>query len=134
MTQSGVALMDHDRGKAATDWRTSTTYFMHTRVRGREGLRKGKGGDRGVAPHLLSPPPPSPPPPPPSWVFMVVIIKHGRTCVCCVRYGPPTTQGHHVLQGIDQRVADLTRQPIEHQEHVQVLRYEETQRWVGRLA
>ena len=32
MAQSGVALMDQDRGKAATDWRTSSTYFMSARV------------------------------------------------------------------------------------------------------
>ena len=33
MEQSGVALMDHDKGKEATDWRTSTTYFMSTMVK-----------------------------------------------------------------------------------------------------
>lgn len=68
MRQSGVALMDHDKGKEATDWRTSATYFM------------------------------------PSF-------------------------GDAVLQSVDRRVADLTRQPEESQEDVQVLRYDHTQRW-----
>lgn len=31
MRQSGVALMDHDKGKPATDWRTSSTHFMASR-------------------------------------------------------------------------------------------------------
>jgi hypothetical protein len=35
MAQSGVALMDHDKGKAATDWRTSATHFLRSRVRRR---------------------------------------------------------------------------------------------------
>jgi hypothetical protein len=34
-----------------------------------------------------------------------------------------------VLQQIDRRVRDLTRQPISHQEDVQVLRYSTTQRY-----
>lgn len=71
MRQSGVALMDHDKGKAATDWRTSATYFMRS-------------------------------------------------------------FGDAVLQGVDRRVADLTRQPEESQEDVQVLRYDHTQRCVRR--
>ncbi len=69
MRQSGVALMDKDRGKEATDWRTSSTYFM------------------------------------------------------------PSYQDA-VLQSIDRRVADLTRQPGDHQEDVQVLKYDHTQRYV----
>lgn len=68
LAQSGVALMDKDKGKAATDWRTSSTYFMATR-----------------------------------------------------RYPE--------LKPIDRRVSGLTRLPIDHQEDVQVLRYEETQRY-----
>lgn len=67
MAQSGVSLMDKDRGKAATEWRTSATHFM-----------------------------PSP--------------------------------KHPVLQAIDRRVASLTRTPLSHQEYVQVLRYQETQK------
>ena len=31
VAQSGVSLMDKDRGKAATEWRTSSTYFMASR-------------------------------------------------------------------------------------------------------
>jgi len=31
MKQSGVALMDHDKGKAATEWRTSSTHFLPSR-------------------------------------------------------------------------------------------------------
>jgi len=31
MKQSGVALMDHDKGKAATEWRTSSTFFLPSR-------------------------------------------------------------------------------------------------------
>ncbi|GMH62768.1 hypothetical protein TrST_g12868 [Triparma strigata] len=30
MKQSGVSLMDKDKGKAATEWRTSSTYFLRT--------------------------------------------------------------------------------------------------------
>jgi prolyl 4-hydroxylase len=67
MAQSGVSLMDKDKGKAATEWRTSSTYFLPS-------------------------------------------------------YGDKT------LQSIDRRVADLTRQPVTHQEDVQVLRYDNTQR------
>ncbi|GMF27092.1 unnamed protein product [Phytophthora lilii] len=36
---------------------------------------------------------------------------------------------HPKIQEIDQRVADLTKVPVEHQEDVQVLRYEETQKY-----
>lgn len=68
VAQSGVSLMDKDRGKAATEWRTSATYFM-----------------------------PSKP--------------------------------HAPLQQIDQRVASLTRVPKHHQELVQVLRYEDGQKY-----
>lgn len=68
MRQSGVKLMDHDKGKAATDWRTSSTYFLAS--------------------------------------------KH-----------------HARIQSVDRRVAGLTRQPVSHQEDVQVLRYESTQRY-----
>lgn len=32
LAQSGVALMDQDKGKAATDWRTSSTYFFKAQV------------------------------------------------------------------------------------------------------
>lgn len=63
-----VSLMDHDAGKANTNWRTSTNYFLRT------------GDDE-------------------------------------------------LLMNIDQRVSDLTRQPISHQEEAQVLRYEESQRY-----
>jgi len=31
VAQSGVSLMDKDKGKAATEWRTSSTYFMPSR-------------------------------------------------------------------------------------------------------
>ena len=60
--------MDKDKGKAATDWRTSSTYFM-----------------------------PSKP--------------------------------HKPLQRIDARVAELSLVPKTHQEYVQVLKYEETQKY-----
>ncbi|CEG45839.1 proly 4-hydroxylase [Plasmopara halstedii] len=65
---STVALLDGHENRAATDWRTSTTYFLSSN-------------------------------------------KHPR------------------LGEIDQRVADLTKVPIEHQEDVQVLRYEKTQKY-----
>lgn len=68
MSHSGVVLMDHDRGKKATDWRTSSTHFL-------------------------------------------------------------SSYGDVVLQSVDQRVADLTRQPVTHQEDVQVLRYDSAQRY-----
>ncbi|GAB5033371.1 urease accessory protein [Nannochloropsis oceanica] len=38
MRQSGVKLMDHDKGKAATEWRTSSTHFLPTRRH--EGLQR----------------------------------------------------------------------------------------------
>ena len=31
MKSSGVSLMDKDKGKKATDWRTSSTYFLPSR-------------------------------------------------------------------------------------------------------
>src|SRR5689334_12059631 len=37
------------------------------------------------------------------------------------------SQGDAMLRAIDQRVADLTRQPKQHQEDAQVLRYDEGQ-------
>ncbi|KAG1705572.1 hypothetical protein DVH05_003259 [Phytophthora capsici] len=40
-----------------------------------------------------------------------------------------SSKKHPKLNEIDQRVADLTKTPIEHQEDVQVLRYEETQKY-----
>lgn len=140
MTASGVALMDHDRGKEATNWRTSTTYFMPTRVRER-GSQSPKAAY--LTPFL-----------PLSYVgpaqleseypyhhyphhcrLRLLLLLHGSqivgmmTCLC--GGGGWGLQGHKYLEGIDQRVADLTRQPISHQEHVQVLRYEQTQRWVS---
>ena len=30
MAKSGVSLMDADKGKEATEWRTSSTYFLET--------------------------------------------------------------------------------------------------------
>ncbi|KAI9994658.1 hypothetical protein PInf_011484 [Phytophthora infestans] len=65
---STVTLMDGHEDRAATDWRTSTTYFLSS-------------------------------------------SKHSK------------------LDEIDQRVADLTKVPVDHQEDVQVLRYEETQKY-----
>ncbi|KAF1790269.1 Prolyl 4-hydroxylase, alpha subunit [Phytophthora cactorum] len=65
---STVTLMDGHENRAATDWRTSTTYFL-------------------------------------------------------------SSSKHPKLDEIDERVADLTKVPIDHQEDVQVLRYEETQKY-----
>ncbi|ETP36936.1 hypothetical protein F442_15213 [Phytophthora nicotianae P10297] len=65
---STVTLMDGHENRAATDWRTSTTYFL-------------------------------------------------------------SSSKHPKLGEIDQRVADLTKVAIDHQEDVQVLRYEETQKY-----
>ncbi|KAH7485579.1 putative prolyl 4-hydroxylase 4 [Phytophthora ramorum] len=65
---STVTLMDGHENRAATDWRTSTTYFL-------------------------------------------------------------SSEKHPVLDEIDQRVADLTKVSIDNQEDVQVLRYEETQKY-----
>ncbi|KAG7379228.1 hypothetical protein PHYBOEH_012009 [Phytophthora boehmeriae] len=65
---STVTLIDGHENRPATDWRTSTTYFLKS-------------------------------------------DKHPK------------------LREIDQRVADLTKVPIGHQEDVQVLRYEETQKY-----
>lgn len=94
MAQSGVALMDHDQGKAATDWRTSSTYFMRSQVR-------------------------------------VIYIKEGyNTLLMTTLSFYLLHQNDRVMEGIDKRVSGLTRQPFEHQEDVQVLRYELTQRYV----
>ncbi|OQR98948.1 hypothetical protein THRCLA_06614 [Thraustotheca clavata] len=68
LAPSGVSHHDGDEGKPATEWRTSTTYFL------------------------------------PSY-------------------------RHPLIQGIDQRVEDLVRVPKSHQEDVQVLRYELTQKY-----
>ncbi|KAG7382027.1 hypothetical protein PHYPSEUDO_005388 [Phytophthora pseudosyringae] len=65
---STVTLMDGHENRAATDWRTSTTYFL-------------------------------------------------------------SSSKHTKLDEIDERVADLTKVPIDHQEDVQVLRYEATQKY-----
>ncbi|KAG2509602.1 hypothetical protein JM16_007957 [Phytophthora kernoviae] len=65
---STVTLIDGHENRPATDWRTSTTYFLKS-------------------------------------------DKHPK------------------MHDIDQRVADLTKVPIPHQEDVQVLRYEETQKY-----
>ncbi|KAG3247296.1 hypothetical protein PI124_g8004 [Phytophthora idaei] len=65
---STVTLMDGHENRTATDWRTSTTYFL-------------------------------------------------------------SSSKHPKLDEIDERVADLTKVPIDHQEDVQVLRYEETQKY-----
>ncbi|EGZ23322.1 hypothetical protein PHYSODRAFT_310730 [Phytophthora sojae] len=65
---SGVTLMDGHENRAATDWRTSTTYFL-------------------------------------------------------------PSDAHPKIDEIDQRVSDLTKVPIDHQEDVQVLRYEKTQKY-----
>ncbi|KAI9909852.1 hypothetical protein PsorP6_010622 [Peronosclerospora sorghi] len=65
---SSVALKDGHENRAATDWRTSTTYFL-------------------------------------------------------------SSSAHPKLHEIDQRVADLTKVPIAHQEDLQVLRYEKTQKY-----
>ncbi|KAE8983608.1 hypothetical protein PR002_g23201 [Phytophthora rubi] len=65
---SAVTLMDGHEKRAATDWRTSTTYFL-------------------------------------------------------------PSDGHPKMEEIDQRVADLTKVPMDHQEDVQVLRYEKTQKY-----
>lgn len=65
---STVALLDGHEDRAASDWRTSTTYFL-------------------------------------------------------------SSSNHPKLGEIDQRVADLTKVPVDHQEDVQVLRYEKTQKY-----
>jgi prolyl 4-hydroxylase len=70
MAASGVSLMDKDKGKKATEWRTSTTFFMRSRDSAQ-------------------------------------------------------------LAEIDWRVASVTRLPRSHQEDLQVLRYEKTQRYVS---
>ena len=70
MAASGVSLMDKDKGKEASEWRTSSTFFMHS-------------------------------------------------------------QSSQQLQEIDWRVASVTRLPRSHQEDLQVLRYEKTQRYVS---
>ncbi|KDO20966.1 hypothetical protein SPRG_14059 [Saprolegnia parasitica CBS 223.65] len=68
LAPSGVTLQDGDAGKPATEWRTSTTYFL-------------------------------------------------------------PSHRHALVMGIDQRVQDLVKVPISHQEDVQVLRYEESQKY-----
>ncbi|DAZ92662.1 TPA: hypothetical protein N0F65_006471 [Lagenidium giganteum] len=65
---SGVTLMDGHENRPATEWRTSTTYFL------------------------------------------------------------PSTR-HIKVQEIDRRTADLVKVPVSHQEFVQVLRYEKTQKY-----
>ncbi|ETW04499.1 hypothetical protein, variant 1 [Aphanomyces invadans] len=72
LAPSGVTHNDGDVGKPATEWRTSTTYFL-------------------------------------------------------------SSQGHPVLEGIDQRVADLVKVPASFQEDVQVLRYELNQKYDAHL-
>jgi prolyl 4-hydroxylase len=68
LAPSGVTLLDGHENRPATDWRTSTTYFLDS-------------------------------------------------------------SAHPILTGIDRRVADLTKVPVSHQEAVQVLRYEATQKY-----
>jgi len=68
MEYSGVTLKDADKGKAASNWRTSQSTFLKS-------------------------------------------------------YGDDT------LRGIEERTAELTRVPISHQEHVQVLRYGKTEKY-----
>ncbi|CAK4113083.1 unnamed protein product [Aphanomyces euteiches] len=68
LAPSGVTLHDGDEGKPATEWRTSTTYWL-------------------------------------------------------------SSSRHPLVQGIDQRVQDLVKVDKSHQEDVQVLRYEETQKY-----
>jgi prolyl 4-hydroxylase len=68
LAPSGVKLIDGHENRPATDWRTSTTYFL-------------------------------------------------------------ASSRHAMLGGIDQRTADLVKVPISHQEDVQVLRYEKTQKY-----
>ena len=65
---SPVTLMDSDIGKEATQWRTSSTYFMDS-------------------------------------------------------------SDHESLQKIDRRVSDITRQPVSHQELVQVRKYIYSSAW-----
>ncbi|KAF0709378.1 Aste57867_5968 [Aphanomyces stellatus] len=68
LAPSGVTLVDGDEGKPATEWRTSTTYFL-------------------------------------------------------------SSKRHALVRGLDQRVEDLTKVDQSHQEDVQVLRYEHTQKY-----
>ncbi|GAB9472981.1 Prolyl 4-hydroxylase subunit alpha-1 [Globisporangium polare] len=65
---SGVMHNDNDKGRPATDWRTSTTYFL-------------------------------------------------------------PSSSHPLMADIDRRTADLVKVPQSHQEYVQVLRYEPTQKY-----
>lgn len=69
IAKSDVSHMDHDRGKAAAEWRTSSTYFMPS--------------------------------------------------------------DDDMLRALDRRVSALTLVASGHQEHLQVLRYEETERYVA---
>lgn len=68
LAPSGVTLIDGHENRPATDWRTSTTYWL-------------------------------------------------------------SSSRHQVVRDIDRRTADLTKVPISHQEDVQVLRYEKTQKY-----
>jgi prolyl 4-hydroxylase len=68
LAPSGVTLNDGHENRPATDWRTSTTYFL-------------------------------------------------------------SSSRHELVRDIDRRTADITKVPISHQEDVQVLRYEETQKY-----
>lgn len=68
LAPSGVALQDGHENRPATDWRTSTTYWLDS-------------------------------------------------------------SSHNVVQDIDKRTADLVKVPLNHQESVQVLRYERTQHY-----
>lgn len=68
LAPSGVTLIDGHENRPASDWRTSTTYFL-------------------------------------------------------------SSSKHELVRDIDRRTADLTKVPITHQEDVQVLRYEKTQKY-----
>uniref|UniRef100_K3WQW1 Fe2OG dioxygenase domain-containing protein n=1 Tax=Globisporangium ultimum (strain ATCC 200006 / CBS 805.95 / DAOM BR144) TaxID=431595 RepID=K3WQW1_GLOUD len=68
LAPSGVSLIDGHENRPATDWRTSTTYFL-------------------------------------------------------------SSSKHQLVRDIDRRTADITKVPISHQEDVQVLRYEKTQKY-----
>ncbi|KAF1313602.1 Proly 4-hydroxylase, partial [Globisporangium splendens] len=68
LAPSGVSLIDGHENRPATDWRTSTTYWL-------------------------------------------------------------SSSKHQLVRDIDRRTADITKVPISHQEDVQVLRYEKTQKY-----
>ena len=85
---------------------------------------------RGGWPRTIEPLPYLRPPPPPASMRCTGIHAHLAPPVLTLSNPPRCVmQGHPVLEGINHRVSDLTRQPLDHQEHVQVLRYELTQRW-----